>query len=223
MNSNVVYKITNTINGKIYIGISNDFPQRMRSHESKAFSHGKEHGLYFYQAIRKYGWDNFTKEVLESNLSREDACNREQFYIEQYKSNFPNYGYNLTKGGDGAQTFSKLKYEEVLEIISTIKNTNLCFSTIAEKFKVSYTTISLINSGTNWHNIELDYPLRPYGISSEIWDNIINDLINSKTPIREIAKNYGLSYETVRKFNSGQNHNGYYHSYPIRKKGKSHG
>lgn len=59
---------------------------------------------YFYNAIECYGWDNFKHEILETNLTNEDADTLEQKYIKKYKSNNPNYGYNLEGGG----TYSKI-------------------------------------------------------------------------------------------------------------------
>lgn len=65
----------------------------------------KEH-TYFWNAIKKYGWDNFKHEIIFYELSREDACEKEREYIKKYRSNNPKYGYNLTSGGDSGYVFS---------------------------------------------------------------------------------------------------------------------
>ena len=59
----IIYKITNNDNGKIYIGqTTNSFEERMRQHKDQANNLNNTNPLYC--AIRKYGWDNFTKEIL---------------------------------------------------------------------------------------------------------------------------------------------------------------
>ena len=60
-----IYKITNLINNKIYIGQSVDIKKRWATHKRQAFIKGKEYDKYLYRAIRKYGIDNFSFEIIE--------------------------------------------------------------------------------------------------------------------------------------------------------------
>lgn len=191
----------------------------MRSHLSKAFSYTEGSDLYLYRAIRKYGWDNFTKQILVDNLTRKQGNIKEQYYIKKYKSNNSKFGYNLTTGGGSAITHSKLTVKQAHEIIELLKNTEITMVDIALKYGVSRTTISNINSGTKWRE-NIDYPIRHYGFSNDFLDTLIKELIKNELSIHSIAKKYNVSYEMVRRFNSGQTHKGYYHSYPIRKKSK---
>ena len=81
--------------GKKYIGKTLYERKRKEDHKYNA-SKGKF--SKFYNAVRKYGWDNFVYgiiEMIESNLLEE----KEKFYIEKY--NTFNSGYNMTIGGDG--------------------------------------------------------------------------------------------------------------------------
>lgn len=99
-NDYYVYCHRNKINGKVYIGITNDLRNRWRN------GIGYKSQPLFDNAIRKYGWDNFDHIILESCLSRNEACKKEKYYIAEYKSNVnrfsdPQYGYNLTDGGEG--------------------------------------------------------------------------------------------------------------------------
>lgn len=91
-----VYKYTNLINGKIYIG------QTMESLEMRAGYNGYKYRKcpYFYNAIKKYGWDNFTVEILQDNLTREQANEFEIKYIKYFNSQDPNIGYNISDGGN---------------------------------------------------------------------------------------------------------------------------
>lgn len=93
-----IYKITNTINQKVYIGKTNfSIEQRWKEHcrESKR---KKNINRPLYQAINKYGISSFTIEEIESCLI-EESYDREKFWISYYDS-FIN-GYNATLGGDG--------------------------------------------------------------------------------------------------------------------------
>lgn len=63
-----VYKFTNKINGKAYIGQSVDIFQRVKDHEHRAFTNylsNREYNKSFYRALRKYGMENFDFEILE--------------------------------------------------------------------------------------------------------------------------------------------------------------
>lgn len=86
-----VYKITNQINGKIYIGV----------HVTKDIDDGyMGSGKYLKRAQEKYGIENFTKEILEYCDDKDELNEMEYHYIIQFNSINPR-GYNLTYGGDG--------------------------------------------------------------------------------------------------------------------------
>lgn len=90
-----VYKHT-CPNGKVYIGITSQKP----SHRWLSDGRGYSHNEHFYRAILRYGWDNIKHEILFDNLSRHDACKIEISLIEKHRSNNPQYGYNLSSGGE---------------------------------------------------------------------------------------------------------------------------
>ena len=61
-----IYKYTNQINGKVYIGQSIDIRQRQYAHKSSAYNEkANDFNAQFHQAIRKYGIENFDFEILE--------------------------------------------------------------------------------------------------------------------------------------------------------------
>lgn len=92
----VVYKITNLINQKVYIGSSIRVWKRWKQHINSAFNPNNECYNYpLYQAFRKYGVDNFKFEILSSDYnSIEEMQLAENAYIKLYDS--VNYGYNQT-------------------------------------------------------------------------------------------------------------------------------
>ena len=90
-----VYQHKNKINGKVYIGITSQKPeQRWRNGE------GYKSSPHFYSAIQKYGWDNFEHNILFVELTKEQACLKEQELIKEFNSMNREYGYNSTSGGD---------------------------------------------------------------------------------------------------------------------------
>jgi group I intron endonuclease len=103
-----IYKITNNINGKFYIGKTKDVKNRWKTHLSLVGK--KRHPLY--DAILHYGKDNFTVDVID---------NGDEFIIDQLeiewieKTNAINEGYNMTIGGTGGDTFTN-KSDELKEI-----------------------------------------------------------------------------------------------------------
>lgn len=94
-----VYKHTSP-NNKVYIGITS---QSLKDRWFNGEGYNKQ--KLFYRAIKKYGWDNFTHEILFENLTKEEACQKEIELIAEYKSNNPEFGYNLTTGGEGVSGY----------------------------------------------------------------------------------------------------------------------
>lgn len=112
-----IYKVKNKINDKIYIGFSKNFEQRIKYH--KYFSLTKKSNFAFHKAIRKYGWDNFSWEIIYESWDKEHCSEvMEPFFITEYNS-FGNYGYNMTIGGRGAKELKRSPLtEEQKKIIS---------------------------------------------------------------------------------------------------------
>lgn len=104
MNDYTVYKHTSP-GGKVYIGITAR-PVSRRWHGGSAY----RNNAHFYAAIQKYGWGNFSHDILATGLSREDACKMEVELIAKYDSTNPAKGYNHSPGGD--KTTLGYKYSE---------------------------------------------------------------------------------------------------------------
>lgn len=88
-----IYIHKNKINGKIYVGQTCQDPER-RWRKGEGYKDSPR----FYNAIRKYGWDNFEHIILEKNLTFEKANENERKWISTYKSNEEEFGYNITPG-----------------------------------------------------------------------------------------------------------------------------
>ena len=89
-----IYRHKNKINGKVYIGQTSQVPEKRWGK-----GNGYKTSSRFYNAIQKYGWDNFEHTILFDNLTMEKANEIEELLINYYNSTDENYGYNIKKGG----------------------------------------------------------------------------------------------------------------------------
>jgi group I intron endonuclease len=97
----LIYKITNKINSKIYVGqTSKTIEDRLQRHIKEA---KKKRNRYLYDAMNHYGYDNFIIEVIETDVDKNNIDDKETFWIKKLNTLIPN-GYNMTKGGGGGNT-----------------------------------------------------------------------------------------------------------------------
>jgi group I intron endonuclease len=101
----VIYKITNNINGKIYIG-----------KDSKNRKSYMGSGQAIKNAIKKYGIENFSKDIIDSCNSLDELNEKEKRWISYYKSYIPDIGYNRSIGGEGNWDLSFMTEEYRLKM-----------------------------------------------------------------------------------------------------------
>lgn len=105
---NVIYKITNVVNNKVYIGqTKTSLRKRLLCHISHAKADTKSKKHYFQYAILKYGLCNFRIDILETCESNK-LNEREIYWISKYKSHDSKFGYNCTFGGDGCRSSKQI-------------------------------------------------------------------------------------------------------------------
>lgn len=221
-----IYKITNTINGKSYIGQSTDIHRRWRNEiadSNNSNSHSYNYPLM--KAFRKYGADNFKFEVIEECKS-EELNQKEVYWIDYFDTFF--HGYNQTIGGDATIRQPK---ENVIGVIFDLINTDMMHKDIASKWHMSEEMVQGINTGRYWkHNA--NYPLQKKRVvkiyhceecGKEITrgsklcfdcynalqktnsnkpnkDDLIKDLEDLHGNFTKISKKYGVSDNAVRKW-----------------------
>lgn len=98
----IIYKVTNLINGKIYIGLTKKkLEERMKDHikEVKA----KRRNNFFYNAVRKYGWSNFKIETIDKANNYNELKLKEIYWIAEYRKT--HILYNMTDGGEGRSNY----------------------------------------------------------------------------------------------------------------------
>jgi len=114
----VIYKLTSP-SGKCYIGRARDFDSRMNEHKYVS----EHNGSYtIHSAIRKYGWDNFEKEII-AEVKKEESSELERFFIEKYDSVKIGYNdtYNTESGGNMWEgLYDSDKYKVFVEKMSNM-------------------------------------------------------------------------------------------------------
>ena len=106
----IVYKHT-APNGKCYIGMTCKTLNR-RARDGKGYAGCSA----FENAIKKYGWENFSHEILEEGLTFEEACEKEKEYIRKFKSLTTQNGYNLEAGGRAFHEVSEETRRKISQI-----------------------------------------------------------------------------------------------------------
>lgn len=147
-----IYKITNLTNNKIYIGQTNDIARRFIEHKRK----GEASRIPLDVAIKKYGEENFSFEIIEE-CTIEELDEKEEYWIKYYDSK--NNGYNCTDGGNQHSIGSnngraKLTEEDVIKI-RTAYNNHLRQKDVYEEFKdkITFGTFQGIWQGKSWAHI----------------------------------------------------------------------
>ena len=107
-----IYKITNLINQKVYIGETvRDIRRRWNEHKHEAQRPGHGFSYPIHLAMRKYGINNFTIEILE-HCPDEIRYERESYYIQLYNSTDRKKGYNIVLEGCGGLLYSSEDIEK---------------------------------------------------------------------------------------------------------------
>jgi group I intron endonuclease len=208
-----IYKITNQINGKVYIGKSKNPTNRFKRHLYVA-NHkdtGPNQFRPIHAAILKYGKENFELEIVEECDSEEKVFERERYWISYYKSNLkrhPDTGYNLTDGGEGASGLSpSLETRHKISLANSGDNNgmsgrthspetkqNMIKSQAARKYRDPLTEEQKQHLSDN-----LKGKPRPMPIPLETKNEVISMYASGNYTKQQIADQLGLKYNSVVK------------------------
>jgi len=112
-----IYRATNTVNNKVYIGFTAHWPHRINGHNYDR-RYGNASNKAFYNAIEKYGWDSFIWEAIYQSTEFEHTLKvMEPHFIAEYRSWVgckDCNGYNVTQGGEGTVGYKRT--QEVIEM-----------------------------------------------------------------------------------------------------------
>lgn len=185
-----IYKHTSP-NGKIYIGTT-----KHQNNPNRRWSNGNGYkkNEYFWRAIQKYGWDNFTHEILEKDLSYENSGEREKYYINFFNSINKNFGYNIESGGNNLKIIPK---ETIDKSNKKKKETNS--EKWTEERKREWSKRISGKNNPNYGNHKLAGKNHPnYGktMSKE------SKIKMSKSSIKHSVKQYDLNGKLIREYDN---------------------
>ena len=165
----LIYKITNTITGKEYVGqTTRDISARWREHKSKS---SPSDGSYLHNAIAKYGESNFTIEEID-NCPDEIINEKEIEWISILNTYYPN-GYNLTVGGEGNPKIDHLKVVELWEaggsLRSIAEELGININTVGKHLK-SLSSYSKAEATRRAYGGKITHPSKQKGINQYTWD-----------------------------------------------------
>lgn len=154
----IIYKITNKVNGKVYIGQTTQengfkgrYPhkgvgvERVLKYHEWYIKNGYSRNMFLYNSIKKYGCENFDVcEVFDIAFSQDELNIKEECWISIYKSTNQKYGYNIKFGGDNHCVSENAKSKFGVEIVCI--NTNKCYKSMTEATKVYHISDTKIKS-----------------------------------------------------------------------------
>lgn len=199
-----IYKLTNIINNKIYIGLTTEtIKERCRKRNVEARLNLAKTS-YILNAIRKYGENNFKVEQIDTANSLEELKNKEVHYIKYYNSKDRNIGYNLTEGGEGNKG---LKMSDKTKNKIRIKHLGLKDSEETKLKKSKSAKLRDHTIGINnfkLHNLETSKTILKYDLN--------NNFITEYSSISEAQKKDKIDRSGLTKYlqsNKAQNNKGY--------------
>jgi len=143
-----IYKATNTINGKIYIGFDSNWPKRKLEHirQTKYLNHA------FHNAIKKYGVESFQWDILYQSPDREHTLNiMEPHFISEHGA-FGKRGYNMTAGGEGTNGYKRPDLAKYNTSLKGIKKNPYLKVINATRIPCQYCDIiTTIGNHNRWH------------------------------------------------------------------------
>lgn len=180
-----IYKITNKINNKSYIGQSTNIQRRINEHRWA----NENSRIPFHKAIDKYGWDNFQVEILEE-CNLEDLNERESYWIQFYNSY--GEGYNMNPGGGSASSGeyngrARLTTEDIIEIREAYRDKKRRREVYEEySDKISFNSFASIWDGRTWSHI-----------MPEVYTKELKEYYSKQTSIGELSTQAILTDDEV--------------------------
>lgn len=157
-----IYKITNKINGKIYIGKSSNIERRWKEHIRHSKDKFSKNKPAIHRAINKYGKNNFTFEIIKE-CEIDELNDLEKYYINEYRSNVKDIGYNFTDGGDGGPIMfgdenpNSILSNDIIIYIRQCYNNGVykmdVYNELKDKYNLNFNTFNSIWFGRSYKNI----------------------------------------------------------------------
>ena len=215
----IIYKVTNQINGKIYIGqTTKTAEQRLKKHWSEANCAERPEN-YFHNALLKYGIENFTIEVIDEANNLEELNEKEIYWIAYYNT-YKGFGYNCNAGGGNSRGENNGRTNLTNEDVAYIRecyDLHLRRRDVYEQFKdkITFSSFASIWDGTTWKDIKQEVYTEEnkqyYKYHATDGENSVSAILSDKEVIncrkryvnetaKEIYQDYKdrLSYQTLQ-------------------------
>lgn len=155
-------------NGKKYIGMTSS-PLKIRFGNGNHYSNTSRFGM----AIKEFGWENIKHEILEVELSLEEAYEKEKYYIKLYRTTEKEFGYNMAKGGKNGGIEGRVISKETREKIAKSNSGKKRTEKTREKLRATHL-------GQEPHNIRAVVKLDLQGNFLEEYDSIAEAVRKNK-------------------------------------------
>lgn len=210
-----VYQITNLVNGKNYIGITNNLYKRWNEHKRVREEGQKEYDKPLYKAFRKYGIDNFEFKELFNSLELEEAEEKEIELIKELDTLSHDQGYNITTGGRyGSKAVGErnrnatLTKAQATDIITRRENGESFKSVFKDYNHLLKTTgMNSIWLGVSWKHLQPEIAYKTHANRS-LSDNQVREirsLLEEGTMTqRAIAKQFNVTPTSICEIKSGK-------------------
>lgn len=219
----IIYCYTNLLNNKKYVGQTKNPNQRKAAHKSCSFNkESPDYNTPFHRAIRKYGIENFSYEILAEKDNQDKINELEKYYIQKLNCQVPN-GYNILEGGQNSSKppmseedkihlcmlEGKLTEDEVRFLRIAYKNHESPTQIYKEKYSNLMHFNSFLNiwSGQKYKHIMpevFEEKYRHTKLTKEIVYKIKIDLKNTNLSYKKLAEKYNISKSTIADIAKGR-------------------
>lgn len=219
-----IYKITNIINGKVYIGSSNNIYRRWNEHKN-LLNKNEHHSTHFQNAWNKYGKENFIFEIIEE-CEENILLKREQYYMDLYSSYDNYYGYNESDiAGKPSMTQEQRDYwakiaseklhgegswcniyseNQIIDLINDLKTGNYSYSQLSKKHNISYDIVASVAGHASWKyltdGINFPKPKKSTRENVKLNEQDVKEIINlilSGECNKKISEKYNVHPKTI--------------------------
>jgi len=197
-----VYSIFNIINGKFYIGKTNNLQKRFTSHLTVAKGGKLKYPRTYkiiHSAINKYGYNNFIFSEIQSFFSEIESYSAEDYWIKYFDSRNPLYGYNISPGGRGSGSgINSANYglKRSNETKQKLRESHLGDKN--QNFGTHFSSETKAKISKNNGMRKLLGEKHPKSIlTEEIVKNLKSDFNSDKFSKKELAIKYGINYRNV--------------------------
>lgn len=192
-----IYKITNNVDGKVYIGQTINYSKRKRSHISH-LKDNKHHNEHLQRAWNKYGKENFSFEIIEECKTSE-LDKKEKYFIDLYNATDSSYGYNLVDGGQVFRKFTPELREKMSNSLKGRKFSELHKQRISEGQKgriIKEESIEKAKTTAKINGRNKGQKNPNAIISNKVAKQIIIDLYNNES-VSNLVKKYKITQDVV--------------------------